>query len=130
MAARFWGVIVITALLASCQTNSGIYDPSVPPEKLCTLEVGSTLIVTYFDGIEVKWTPPFIGNFKIQIPEGQHTFVADNYESFNSSGYTVAYTTKDLEYTFTFEAGNIYIMESEYDLVDRTYHIKISEKGR
>jgi hypothetical protein len=124
MKKQMFCVLFIYALLMTGCASIKVYDSKVPLEKSCLLEIDSSLAVTHFDGEEVKWSIPFSSrNYKVQIPEGDHNFIVNYYavESFTwkdtaygpqVSSQTYSYVN-DLEYYYTFEAGETYIMKSE-----------------
>jgi hypothetical protein len=118
--------LAAAALCAGCQTVSlGVYDPTVPPEKLCTLEVPVSLTVKRFDGEKVTWIS--LSGINIEIPEGSHEFVIDYSEpgqtrtvggtgAYGSSwqqSQTASYTAKGIEFRYDFAAGNTYVMAPE-----------------
>ena len=98
----------ISLTLTGCATNIGVYDSSVPQERLCTLKIDSVLFVRQFDGDKVKWNQSFpqLG-VVVQIPAGHHTFLMD-YDA--SSRFYARYAT-NIRYSYTFEAGKTYVMQ-------------------
>jgi hypothetical protein len=98
-------------MLAGCVSNKGVYDPSVPPEQLCTLRIDSTLNVLQFDGNAVKWyTPQFslANSMVIQIPAGYHEFIMN----YTSGGSRYTFWADNIRYSYTFEAGKSYAMDA------------------
>jgi hypothetical protein len=94
-------------MFSGCVTNKGVYDPSVPPEQLCTLNIDSTVIVRQFDGNAVKWYDQAFGfSTVVKIPAGYHEFISDYI-----SGSRHIFWAEDIRYSYTFEAGKSYVMD-------------------
>jgi hypothetical protein len=125
----FFITVTITTMLIGCQSTSlGVYDSSVPPEKLCTLEVDINLKVKEFDGKKVSWGHS-ITAVNIQIPEGAHKFLIDYSGRGNSSHIggtdysgqswgqtqTEVYSAYDISFEYDFVAGNTYVMYPQSD---------------
>jgi hypothetical protein len=99
-------------MLASCSSANIQYVSSVPQNKLCTLYISKTLAVKNFNGENVDWTTWSGVSVKIQIPEGNNTFVVD-YSDSVSNGYIYA---NDISVTHTFVAGKTYYMLPDDDV--------------
>ena len=89
--------LIVVIFCAGCVSNLGVYDKSVPPEKLCTLEIPANLHVKKFNGEDVKWAGGIVSVKIIQIPEGTHKL---------SLGATDFYGIIDC--AVKFEAGKTY----------------------
>jgi len=100
--------LTLSLALTGCATNLGVYDASVPQQRLCTLKTDPKLFIRKFNGDKVNWNQSFpqLG-VVVQIPAGRHTFLID-YVAKGSIRTDYAY---DIRYSHTFEAGKIYIME-------------------
>jgi hypothetical protein len=71
-------LLAIFVLFTGCATQVEVYDASIAPDKLCTLEIVATIAVTKYDGEAVNWTASGLSSWKkIQIPAGRHEFVID-----------------------------------------------------
>ena len=105
---NLFALFVFTSLaLAGCASNLGVYDPSVPQNRLCTLTIDSTLSVTRFDGKAVDWSSLLsVADTVIQIPAGQHSFVMDYW----ARGGDYIRSAENIRYSDTFEAGKSYVM--------------------
>ncbi|MDR1317382.1 MAG: hypothetical protein LBK13_10975 [Spirochaetales bacterium] len=100
---------VVSLILAGCVTDEGIYDPSVSPEQLCTLQIGETISVYQFDGNAVDWySRLFTFSAVVQIPAGYHEFIM-NYGEISRS---YSRRANDIHYSYTFEAGKSYVMST------------------
>jgi hypothetical protein len=100
---------VVSLILAGCVTNKGVYDPSVPPEQLCTLQIDYTIGVYQFDGDEVDWHYlPFTFSTVVQIPAGYHEFIMD----YSEISRSFTRWANDIHYSYTFEAGKSYVMSA------------------
>jgi hypothetical protein len=108
----FFTIAGILAFVMSCASQAGVevYDVSVPTEKLCTIEIASTLVVTQFDGKEVKWAAPGLSAWKrIQISEGSHEFVMDYARSVGTGMNMTGYSANNLKADYhNFGAGHTY----------------------
>jgi hypothetical protein len=96
----FRGIVVIFLAISicSCVTNKGIYDPSVPEDQQCILEIPYSLRVKEIDSAKVSWHVPFWGSnwaggkVIITIPSGKHTLVVDYMVTRTTNYSTNAYT--------------------------------------
>ena len=83
---------------------------STPPEKTCTIYIFSSFTVRSFNGEEVEWHADGFNPWAVvQIPEGNHTFVADylrNTDPGNPRGGRVY--KKGIVINYDFKAGHIY----------------------
>jgi hypothetical protein len=94
-------------VLSGCGTHNIQYVSSVPPEKLCTLYIANTLSIKQFDGENVNWESRGMNAWAmVQIPEGNHTFVADYTRTF----YGATESANDVVGTGNFIAGRTYHM--------------------
>ena len=106
-------------LLGGCGTVTIPYNPSAPPEKVCTLDIDSYLTVVTYDGEKVRWAGnPWHSSTIVQIPEGRHTFTV-----FWDTG---RYASSDMRVSGDFVAGRAYKMTQEIGGGGRI-HIRIDE---
>lgn len=93
-------------LLGGCAATVK-YNTSVPPEKLCALDIDSYLTVVTFDGEKVHWAGnPWHSETIVQIPEGRHTFTV-----FWNTG---RYASTPIRVSGDFVAGRRYKMTPEF----------------
>jgi hypothetical protein len=91
------------------------FDPTLPDDQICILQIDTRLLVKQFDGKNVNWSAGFwqgyeMGITSIKIPIGSHSFLVDF--EWNISGGSKYYSKKDIEYSFSdFEPGRVYLME-------------------
>lgn len=87
----------------------GVYDPSVPPEKLCILKIHEELYVRQFDGSDVDGAGYFhqVSGAIVPIPAGHHSFVIN----YVSGGSLYIYSARGIRYSHTFDTGKTYVME-------------------
>ena len=125
-------VIVLTLcavfLFAGCnKSETSIlkpYDPNVPADQLCTLEIAGNIMVTKFDDTKVKWQMRIgytnrNGSDKqavIQIPAGTHEMLASFGMTYNSGSGSVS--VKDVKVTNDFAAGRTYRLTATLTLAD------------
>jgi predicted small lipoprotein YifL len=93
-------------LLAGCggKTTHIPYVSPAPPEKNCTLKIGSTLEVQRFDGRAVNFST------EVKIPEGSHTFVVSYHKEWGDrmrGGMALDSSSRQVKYDH-FIAGHIY----------------------
>lgn len=99
-------VFCCSLLLGGCGTANISYTTSVPPEKLCTLDIGLYLTVVRFDGEEVDWVGnPWHNSNIVRIPEGAHTFTV--------YWETGRYASSGIQVAGNFVAGRAYKMTEE-----------------
>ena len=110
----FWVTTVLLALAFSgCMSPPKVYDPAVPKDQLCTLQIPNFITVTEFDDVKVNWTPPNSSLFdlKVRIPEGYHTM-------------KVVFNGKTIEHYDDFEAGYTYrFMTTSFNTADAMIYI-------
>lgn len=100
--------MIIVLASAGCATNLGVYDPSVPQERLCTLEIDGELFVRQFNNDNVRWNFSFPqSGVVVQIPAGHHTFLID----YVVRGQLYSCAAYDIGYSHTFDAGKNYVMK-------------------
>jgi hypothetical protein len=115
---------VFPALAGCLSSDKGVYDPSVPPEQLCVLEIYNALEVYEFDGNAVEWTSPLFANrIVIQIPASRHVFAMD----FAANDGRYYLTAQGLIFSYTFEPGKSYTMGAFKD-VGNTIRIQVDIK--
>jgi len=104
------------------------YTGSAPPEKLCTLHIAGHLTIKKFDDENVNWRPKSLMDnwVTVQIPEGNHTFVAD-YVQTTQNGI---YRQNDMTVTGSFVAGRNYRMHSSLPSRNLQIQIRIVETAR
>ncbi|MDR1869966.1 MAG: hypothetical protein LBQ82_08275 [Treponema sp.] len=116
-------VLLAVVFIAGCAKfqDLGVYDSTVPPEQLCTLEIAGGIYIRQFNGEEVgyKKSSSFVargwglkrgysvgskGYATIQIPAGTHNFVTCFYMYI----YGYSYQVEDVTIIHTFDAGRTY----------------------
>jgi hypothetical protein len=127
MKAIFVFALFAIVFFTGCQSGPKppiVYDPSVSPEKHCSLNIYPSLTVIRFDDKFVNWRA---GN-NIQIPEGFHT-LAVNYSEVartNTRGEALAWNeAKGIVVTYNFVAGKNYRLVGE--TTDKTVTVTVQE---
>ena len=104
------------------------YTGSAPPEELCTLHIAGTLTIKKFDDEKVNWRRKGLDNWvTVQIPEGNHTFVADYFQTTQSGGM---YRQDDMAITGSFVAGRNYRMYNSLPSRNLQIRVHIVEAAR
>lgn len=103
-------VLLCPAVCLAAPDEPIVYDPSVPPEELCTVQLVGSLTVTAFDGGEVRWKAKNFKNWAtIQIPAGLHDFVLDYSRTVSAQGET--HVARGIQFRYEdFAAGRTYRM--------------------
>lgn len=124
---------IFALVLAGCSLTSATaiqYNSPAPPEKNCTINIASTIIVRKFDGQNVDWRPGFGANWaQVNISEGSHTIVFD-YEHSAGAGTFSSYKATGLSVTYDmFVAGHTYLMAAQpFVLSARSMSIRVGIK--
>ncbi len=107
------GAALMLAGCAGMLTSATVipYTGDVPAEKLCTLNIASTITVQTLDGKPVTWKPEgfFDSWVQVRVPAGTHVFTFDYHEiSPALDRWVTAWSTKPLTFSYNFLAGREY----------------------
>ena len=110
------GAALMLAGCAGMLTSATVipYTGDVPAEKLCTLNIASTITVQTLDGKPVTWKPEgfFDSWVQVRVPAGTHVFTFDYHQISSDHGHPDQWITarsiKPLMFSYNFLAGREY----------------------
>ncbi|MDR1626674.1 MAG: hypothetical protein LBT33_09045 [Spirochaetia bacterium] len=108
--------LAAAALFMGCYTDLGLYDPAVPLEETCRLNIDTRLGITGFNGKPVSWGHAREGAATIIcIPPGEHSLRFEFYYRDDNIEASAA----NYAFVYDFLPGHEYDIEAEVSFLGK-----------